>query len=109
MDLIPLSFWANAGRCCGLGSELSTVDDFWKSLPSSFHTWYVDYTVRMIEYIARTSSTDTSLSRTTFVVGTGHDCKEIITSALYKPLATLAGVSNVHARNKGSDGRSQFT
>jgi hypothetical protein len=106
---IKFGNWANAGQCCGLGHECSIVDDFWKSLPSSFHSRYVDYTERTIEYIARASSTDTSRSRATFVVGTGHACKEIITGAQYKPLATLAGVSNVHGHNKGSDRRSKFT
>ena len=107
LDLIPLSCWANAGKCCGLGGESSIVDDFWRSLPRSFHTWYAQYTVQMIEHIAQASSSDASNARATFVVGTGHACREIIKSPMYKPLATLEGVSNVHMANKGSDGKSK--
>ena len=49
LDLMPLSFWANAGKCCGLGDECSIIDNFWQSLPPSFHTCYADHTVQMIE------------------------------------------------------------
>ena len=108
LDLIPLSCWANTGKCCGLGEESSIIDDFWQSLPCSFHTWYAQYTVQMIEHIAQVSSSDASNARGTFVVGTGHACREIIKSPRYKPLATLEGVSNVHMANKGSDGQSEF-
>ena len=109
MDLIPLSFFANAGRCCGFGAELSTCDDFWMPLPSSFHTWYVDNTLSLVKYISRASSTDFSRSRTTLVFGTGRACQEIVNSTQYEPLATLAGVTNLHSRNKASDGSSRWT
>ncbi len=109
LDLIPLSCWANAGKCCGLGGESSIIDDFWRSLPRSFHTWYAQYTVQMIEHITQASSSDASKARATFVVGTGHACREIIESPRYKPLAILEGVSNVHMANKGSDGKSKVT
>jgi hypothetical protein len=62
----------------------------------------------MMEHIAQASSSDASNARATFVVGTGHACREIIKSPRYKPLATLEGVSNVHMANKGSDGKSKL-
>jgi hypothetical protein len=71
MELIPLSFFANVGQCCGFGAELSTCDDFWMSLPSSFHTWYIDNTLILVECIARASSKSSSRSRTTLVLDTG--------------------------------------
>ena len=108
LDLMPLSCWANAGKCCGLGGESSIIDDFWRSLPRSFHKWYAQYAVQMIERLAQASSVDAANARATLVVGTGHACREIIQSPNYRPLATLQGVSNVHMANKGSDGQSKF-
>ena len=109
MDLIPLSFLANAGQCCGFDGEDSTCDDFWMSLPSSFHAWYVDNTLSLLNYIAKASSKSPSCHRTTMVVGTGRGCKEILSSEQYKRLATLYGVANPHPRNTASDGRSRVT
>jgi hypothetical protein len=109
MDLIPLSFFANAGQCCGFDGEDSTCDDFWMSLPSSFHAWYVDNTLSLLNYIAKASSKSPSCHRTTMVVGTGRGCKEILSSEQYKRLATLYGVANPHPRNTASDGRSRVT
>jgi hypothetical protein len=109
MDLIPLSFFANAGQCCGFDGEDSTCDNFWMALPSSFHAWYVDNTLSLLKYIAKASSKSPSCPRITMVVSTGRGCREILSSEQYKRLATLDGVSNLHPRNTASDGSSRVT